>query len=61
MASLIEECPMMWLFVALVTWTVIAIAGGLLIGAVTALAERQERAERAPVFVPDDWSLTPTR
>jgi hypothetical protein len=56
-----EERPMAWWLVALVAWTVIAVAVGLLVGAATAVADRRERVQRAQVFVPDDWSLTPTR
>ncbi|WP_216870797.1 hypothetical protein [Modestobacter excelsi] len=52
---------MAWWLVALVAWMVIAVAVGLLVGAATAVADRRERAPRAQVFVPDDWSLTPTR
>jgi hypothetical protein len=56
-----EECPMVWWLVAVVAWTVIAVAGGVLMGTVTATAERRERAHRASSHVPDEWALTPSR
>jgi hypothetical protein len=56
-----EERPMVWWLVALVAWVVIAVGVGLLVGGATAVAERRERAQRVPMFVPEDWSLTPSR
>ncbi len=52
---------MVWWLVALVAWVVIAVGVGLLVGGATAVAERRERAQRVPVFVPEDWLLTPSR
>ena len=52
---------MAWWLVALLAWTVIAVAVGLLVGAATAMADRHERSQRAQVYVPDDWSLTHSR
>ena len=52
---------MSWWVVVLVAWPVIAVACGLLLGAVARTAARRERAVRVPAFVPDDWSLTHSR
>ena len=52
---------MVWWLVVMVAWTVIAVAVGLLVGAATAMADRQERSQRVQVFVPDDWSLMHSR
>jgi hypothetical protein len=48
---------MHWWLLAMVTWTVVAVAVGLLFGAVARTAERRERAARAP----GEWALTPSR
>jgi hypothetical protein len=52
---------MSWWVVVLLAWPVIAVACGLLFGAVARTAACRERAASLPAFVPDDWSLTPTR
>jgi hypothetical protein len=56
-----EEGSMSWWVVVLVAWPVISVACGLLFGAVARTAARRERAQLVPPFVPEDWSLTPTR
>ena len=48
---------MLWWLLAMVAWTVVAAAAGLLVGAVARTAERRERASR----VPGEWALTPSR
>ncbi|WP_171058129.1 hypothetical protein [Modestobacter altitudinis] len=52
---------MSWWVVALVAWAVVAVVAGLVLGAVARTADRRERALRGPAFVPEKWSLTPTR
>ena len=52
---------MSWWVVILLAWPVISVACGLLFGAVARAADRREHSQRVPAFVPDDWSLTPTR
>ncbi len=52
---------MFWWLVAMVAWTVVAVAAGLLLGAAARTAERRERVSRAPAHVPGEWSLTPSR
>jgi hypothetical protein len=56
-----EEWSVVWWLVAVVAWTVIAVAGGLLLSAVTATADRRERAQRVPSSVPEEESLTLSR
>ncbi|MCW2619157.1 MAG: hypothetical protein JWR28_2306 [Modestobacter sp.] len=52
---------MVWLFVALVGWMVIASPVALLVGAAARTAERRERSCRRPLRVHDGWALTPLR
>ncbi len=52
---------MVWWLVVLVAWTVIAVAVGLVLGAVLAMRDRPQQSRQAPSFDPDEWSLTPSR
>jgi hypothetical protein len=49
------------LLVILVVWTVLAVAAALVMGAAARTAKFQERARRVPSYVPEQWSLTPSR
>jgi hypothetical protein len=53
---------MVWLFVALVAWVVIAAPVAVLVGAAARAAERGEGRRRRPsAFIPERRALTPLR
>jgi hypothetical protein len=52
---------MVWWLAVLVAWAVIAVAVGLVLGAVLSMRDRHQQPRQAPSFVPDEWSLTTSR
>jgi hypothetical protein len=52
---------MLWWLVAMVAWTVVAAATGMLLGAVARTANRREGAGGVPSHVPPQWSVTASR
>jgi hypothetical protein len=51
---------MTWWHVVLVVWMLIAFPAGTVLGSATRTADRRERGCQAPLFVPEEWSLTPS-
>jgi hypothetical protein len=52
---------MVWWVLALAGWLVVAAPVALLVGSAARTAERRERPQRSPAFVPERWAPTPSR